>query len=99
MEELKGSIKKVGFLAYNDIILSDHRGMFVDVDINELMGKELKGRLRPAARILNGSVPSTVEQYLVILKKEFKCHHIHRKVKRLDEEWGRHRTEEEQIIV
>jgi hypothetical protein len=61
-------VRRAGFLAYDNGIFLKHRGLFIDIDFNDLMGSV--DAIQPApARSLNSKNQALVDQYLEALKK------------------------------
>jgi hypothetical protein len=75
-------IRSAGFLEYDNGIFSKHRGLFIDVDFNELMGSV--DNITPApARRLNSENQVSVDRYLEALKKYFDDHQIDKRISEL----------------
>ena len=60
-------VRCAGFLAYNNGIFSKHRGLFIDIDFNELMGSVDAIQPTPA-RGLNSENQVSVDRYLEAIK-------------------------------
>ncbi len=72
-------IRSAGFLAYDNGIFSKHRGLFIDLDFQELMGSV--DSISPApARRLNSENQVSVDRYLAAFKKYADDHNIDERV-------------------
>ena len=75
-------IRSAGFLAYDNGIFSKHRGLFIDLDFQELMGSV--DCISPApARRLNSENQVSVDRYLDAFKKYADDHKIDERVSEL----------------
>ena len=70
------SVKKAGYAPFNLVAMSDHRGMFFDVDMEMLFEEKLKD-IEPAKfRKLQSSNVKRVQEYHKLIKDEWDNHKI-----------------------
>ena len=74
------AVTRQGSLAYTEGPLSDHRGLYVDLDIARILGPTPPNLMeRSSTRLLNSGNPELVSTYLEGLRQYFKDHNmIHR---------------------
>ena len=76
------SLRHAGYLEYDDGVFSKHRGLFVDLDFQSLMGSVDK--IQPArARGINSEDQAAVDCYLVAFKKYATDHNLWERVSQL----------------
>ena len=59
--ELEDHVSWGGMIRYNEIKMSDHRGLFVDINMKQ-MGLSLESRIGVTNRILSGKRPNTIKK-------------------------------------
>ena len=79
----RDSIRRRGALAYNDGIISDHRGLFIDFDPAFLFGGSILDPVAPASRGFTSKNDKKVKKYLDNLEKYFTDHKVVERVDRL----------------
>ena len=81
------SVKKAGFAPFNLIALSDHRGLFFDLDIAMVFDEKLKD-LEPAKfRKLQSSHLKRVKEYHKLLTEEWTTHKIDTRLQTLSDDF------------
>jgi hypothetical protein len=68
-------VRKAGYLEYNNGILSMHRGMFIDLDFEALMGP-IAAIVHPAARGIRSEDQASVDKYIISFKAYADDHKI-----------------------
>ena len=76
------SVRRAGFLAYDSGIFSKHRGIFVDLDFDSLMG-EIHNIPAPSARRLQSENQLSVDRYLHALKQYATDHNVWQRITEL----------------
>ena len=79
---LRDSVRRAGFLAYDDGVFSKHRGMFLDLDFQMLLGPVAK-IVPPTGRRLNSEDQPSVDRYMEAFRQYADDHHLWRRVKEL----------------
>ena len=79
---LRDSVRRAGFLAYDDRVFSKHRGMFLDLDFQMLLGPVAK-IVPPTGRRLNSEDQPSVDRYMEAFRQYADDHHLWRRVKEL----------------
>ena len=77
--ELRSSIMKCMILPQDFPNISDHRGLILDVETQNLFGNQTDNIVSPNARKLILRNPHRVEKYRLQIQKEFKIHKINKK--------------------
>jgi hypothetical protein len=77
-------IKAVGLLD-ESILKSDHRAIFLDLDLLLLFGTSLEWVERPQFRNLKLDDPRISDSYRKLLHKQFECHNISERVQKISE--------------
>ena len=81
------AISRQGSLAYNKGPQSDHRGLFVDLDLERLLGTNLMNSMEhPSTRRLNSGNPAMVASYLEGMRGYYKDHRMAERISQLYEE-------------
>jgi hypothetical protein len=65
------------------ILKSDHRAIFVDLDLSLLFGTSLERLERPQFRNLKLDEPRISDSYRKLLRKQFECHNIYERVRKI----------------
>jgi hypothetical protein len=81
---IRPCIKAVG-LFDESILKSDHRAMFIDLDLSLLFGTSLERLERPQFRNLKLDDPRISDSYRKLLHKQFECHSIYDRVQKISE--------------
>jgi hypothetical protein len=77
-------IKVVGIL-YESILKSDHRAIFLDLDLLLLFGTSLERLEWPKFRNLKFDDPRISDSYRKLLHNKFECHNIYKRVQKISE--------------
>jgi hypothetical protein len=83
-EGIRPCIKAVGLLD-ESILKSDHRAIFLDLDLLLLFGVSLERLERPQFRNLKLDDPRISDSYRKLLYKQFVCHNIYDRVQKISE--------------
>jgi hypothetical protein len=75
-EGLLEHVVGIGMLDFDAVFDSDHRTLFLDIDIESFFGTELDNMPAPQFRQLQIDVPRIAEGYGKILHKLFTTHNI-----------------------
>jgi hypothetical protein len=78
---IRPCIKAIGLLD-ESILKSDHRELFLDLDLLLLFGASLERLERPQFRNLKFDDPQISDSYHKLLHKQFGCHNIYDRVKK-----------------
>ena len=80
-------LKQSGTLSYNDGPQSDHRGLYVDIDLHALLGYSLSPSAfpSPASRLLKAGNPELVATYVTKIKEYYDDHDMFTRIDRLYE--------------
>jgi hypothetical protein len=81
---IRPCIKAIGLLD-ESILKSDHRAIFLDLDLLLLFGASLERLERPLFRNLKLDDPRISDSYRKLLHKQFGCHNIYDRVKKISE--------------
>ena len=81
-EDLLPAVRRCGYEPFNNNIISDHRGAYVDFDTDLLFGDPLP-LPSIAARGLNSKRPHQIEPYFKFKQKHLEDHNWHEKLKTL----------------
>jgi len=85
-QRAKDSIRRRGALAYNDGIISDHRGLFLDLDPMVLFGGNVHDPVSPTTRGFTSKNEKKVKKYLEKLEKYLTEHKVDQRVDSLIED-------------
>jgi hypothetical protein len=77
---LADSIEAISLLDCS-VLNSDHRGLFIDLCIEDIFGPSPEKSAQPQYHNLKLDDPRISEEYRNILHIQFECHNIHRQVK------------------
>jgi hypothetical protein len=77
-------IKAVGLL-YGSTLKSDHRAIFLDLNLLLLFGTSLERLERPQFRNLKLDDPRISDSYRKLLHRKFECHNIYDRVQNISE--------------
>jgi hypothetical protein len=69
----------------DSILKSDHRAIFLDLDLLILFGTSLEWLERPRFRNLKLDDPRISNSYCKVLHKHFECHNIYERVQKISE--------------
>jgi hypothetical protein len=81
---IRPCIKAIGLLD-ESILKSDHRAIFFDLDLLLLFGAPPERLERPQFRNLKLDEPRISDSYRKLLHKQFECHNIYDRVKKISE--------------
>ena len=73
---VKETIRRAGYLAYNDGIHSKHRGLFLDFDFQALLGQNDTITPHANRRLKSEDPPVTTDKYLEVLKEDVAEHNV-----------------------
>ena len=77
------SVRKAGYAPFDTIALSDHRGIFFDLDTRVLFDDEIY-KVEPAAfRRLKSTHPKHTKEYAKLMKEQWKTHKIDERLLKL----------------
>jgi hypothetical protein len=79
IDGIRPCIKAFGLLD-ESILKSDHRAIFLDLDLSLLFGTSLERLERPQFRNMKLDDPRISDSYLKLIHKEFECHNIYKRV-------------------
>jgi hypothetical protein len=82
---IRPCIKAVGLLD-ESILKSNHRAIFLDLDLLLLFGTSLERLKRPQFRILKLDDPRISDSYRKLLHKQFECHNIYNRRQHISEQ-------------
>ena len=76
--KIRAHVKASGTLSYIDGPQSDHRSLFIDVDLAGYLSYDAKSNnhITPNARSLRTGNPELVEQYTKEMLRYYSCHHM-----------------------
>jgi hypothetical protein len=77
---MRDCVQQFGALEYNDGIISDHRGLYVDFDPNVLFGGNVANPVSTASQGFTSKNEKYVSAYLDHLKKYLLDHNIESRV-------------------
>jgi hypothetical protein len=77
---LTDSIEATGLLDCS-VLNSDHRALFIDLCIEDILGPSPEKLAQPKYRNLKLDDPRILEEYRHILHKQLECHNMYRRVK------------------
>jgi hypothetical protein len=81
---IRPCIKAIGLLD-ESILKSDHRAIFLDLDLLLLFGTSLERLERPQFRNLKLDDPRISDSYRKLLHNQFECHNIYERVRKISE--------------
>jgi hypothetical protein len=79
------SIWRCGVLPFNFVISSDHRAVFIDVDIDEFLGGDPSPLMSLALRGIRSQNPKACVKYVTEMEKYMAEHHVYARVATLSE--------------
>ena len=77
---------RFGALEFNNGIVSDHRGLFIDFELKILFAGQMKGNFNVTTRGLTSKNDKKVQKYMDKLEEYWKDHKISGRVQRLNME-------------
>jgi hypothetical protein len=83
-DDIRPCIKAVGLLD-ESILKSDHRVIFLDLDLLLLFGTSLERLERPQFRNLKLDDPRISDSYRKLMNNQFECHNIYDRVQKISE--------------
>jgi hypothetical protein len=81
---IRPCVKAAGLLD-ESILKSNHRSIFLDLDLLLLFGTSLERLERPQLRNLKLDEPRISDSYRKLLHKQFECHNIYDRVQKISE--------------
>ena len=66
-QELAESIVRIGLTPYNFVVSSDHRGLFIDFDVDAFLGGDPSHLMSPAIRGIKSNSPKQCRKYVEAL--------------------------------
>jgi hypothetical protein len=82
-QELAESIVRIGVTPYNFVIASDHRGLFIDFNIDAFLGGESSHLMSPALRGINSNSPKQCRKYVEAVTTYLTKHSVFERAHRL----------------
>jgi hypothetical protein len=82
-QELAESIVRIGITPYNFVITSDHRGLFIDFDVDAFLGGDPSHLMSPALRGIKSNSPKQCRKYVTAVDKYLKEHKVFERAARL----------------
>jgi hypothetical protein len=82
-EDVANAVINCGALHFDHVVDSDHRGLFLDLDIDTLLGGRPPTLSSPALRGIDSTNPKQCKAYLEHLTTYFARHKIHRRTQKL----------------
>lgn len=76
-------LRRGGILPFDGITMSDHRGIFIDIDTHRLFGNHVSPLLKPPSRSLFSTQPRRQQQYIHYLHAALTRHHVFDRITRL----------------
>ena len=87
------SIAQGGFLSFNKL-LSDHRGIWVDIPVHQLYGYNPPQPVYPYARRLKLNDPRVIKKYIEILDESMRHHDLYRRMDNIHQQAAIHLSEQ-----
>lgn len=81
--ELLPCLRRGGILPFDAITMSDHRGLFIDLNMKTLFGSDIPSLLKPPSRSLHSTHPHRRQQYIDYLYQGFRRHRIFQRMSKL----------------
>ena len=78
------AIKRGAILPFNSVISSDHRPIFLDIDVNQTFQSPLSSLVQPSQRSLTSTNLKKCNQYISNLSDGFERHRIFQRIQHLD---------------
>ena len=67
---IKTYVKRAGYTAFHECMISDHRGLFIDIDAAGFYGTKNPDTTRPHARLLKSTNKKSVASYIKAVKAQ-----------------------------
>jgi hypothetical protein len=68
--KISDHVIRAGYTEFYEVLESDHRGLFIDIDAEAFYGSKNQDITRPAARMLKSTDKKTVAKYLRLVKEQ-----------------------------
>ena len=78
------AIQRGAILPFYSITTSDHRPIFIDIDISRTFQSPLSSLIRPSQRSLSSTNPSNCAKYIAKIHSSFQHHRIFHRIKQLE---------------
>ena len=78
------AIHRGAILPFNSVISSDHRPIFLDIDINQTFQTPLSSLLRPSQRSLFSTDQKKCNKYIACMHEAFERHRVFDRIRHLD---------------
>jgi hypothetical protein len=75
-QEIAESIVHIGITPYNFIVASDHRGLFIDFDVDAFLGGDPSHLMSPALRGIKSTSPKQCRKYVEAVTKYLTEHKV-----------------------
>jgi hypothetical protein len=82
-QELAESIVRIGITPYNFVVASDHRGLFIDFDVDAFLGGDPSHLMSPALRGIKSNSPKQCRKYVEALTKYLTDHKVFERATRI----------------
>jgi hypothetical protein len=82
-QELAESIVRIGITPYNFVIASDHRGLFIDFNIDAFLGGDPSHLMSPSLRGIKSNSPKQCRKYVEALSKYLTSHKVFERASRV----------------
>ena len=79
------SVKSIGYLPWNCPLVSDHLGLYLDIDETKIFGKNILDPAQLSSRRLRSTAPQRRARYLTHLMKCVTSNNLHQRLLRLHE--------------
>ncbi len=84
--DLAPSIWRCGVLPFNFVISSDHRGAFIDVNIDEFLGGDPSTLMSAALRGIRSQSPKACVKYVLEMEEYMTAHNVYARVASLSQQ-------------
>ena len=84
-QELMPSVTASGYEAFNVRIVSDHRGVYIDVDESLFFGNKTRPPVGPPPRLYNSKNPTMTKDYFAHMKEHLEEHNWFTRVQELQQ--------------
>jgi hypothetical protein len=81
-EAVKDAVRRAGYLSYDNGVFSKHRGLFIDIDFEALLGS-VDPIVPSAARGINSEDQPSVDRYIAAFTEYIKDHNLRQRVTEL----------------
>jgi hypothetical protein len=82
-QELAESITRIGVTPHNFVVASDHRGLFVDLNVDAFLGGDPSHLMSPALRGIKSNSPKQCRKYVEVVATCLTKHRVFERANRL----------------